>query len=230
MNDHPEDQAAPVPDKGHEVMETLAGFGIDRDTLRSIMEPMIVDVITSQTPKLLAELPNMLDKMLTAKMDQLTASLAGQIDGRVKAIVGAAASAGQTNGAAAPAAALGGAGGNDMVASLLGLVLKKVMGPPAGDATGGAQLQGVLNYANSMNTIMTQVLDPVMSLYNRGATDERARMTALSKMGIEVPLGETPPPPEPLTVKASVDNRPVAAELHQVDNVASAVAARIKLS
>ena len=78
---------------------------------------------------------------------------------------------------------------------------------------------------------MTQVLDPVMSLYNRGATDERARMTALSKMGIEVPLGETPPPPtEPLPVKATVDNRPVAAELHQVDNVASSVAARIKLS
>lgn len=231
MNDHPEDQAAPA-DKGHEVMETLAGFGIDRDTLRSIMEPMIVDVINAQTPKLLAELPNMVERGLTAKMDQLEASLVTKIDGRVKAIVGAAASSGQTNGAAAaPAAALGGAGGNEMVSGLLAMVLKKIMGPPAGDAAGGTQLQGVLNYAASMNTIMTQVLDPVMSLYNRGATDERARMTALSKMGIEVPLGETPAPPpsEPLTVKASVDNRPVAAELHQVD-VASAVAARIKLS
>ena len=230
MNDHG-DQPQANP-KVVEVMESLAAFGIDNDTLGVIMEPIIVKVMDAQIPRLMADLPRTVEAVLTAKMDQLSGSLETQVDQRVKALL-AAVTAGSTgsNGAAPSAASAGAApaaaaAGTDVASAVLGMIMKKIMGPAAGAADGSQQLAGVIAYSKSMGAIFNEVMAPVMELYNRGANDERSRLTTLSKMGIETPLGHEAPP-VPMPIQATIDNRPVAAELHQD---AADVAARIKLS
>ncbi len=179
-----DDQAGPQDPQmsADDLWKTAAGFGVTPGHVKMMLAPLVQEIMGDS----LKGIPEQIKQMVTHQTDQM----ATEIVAKVKEAFGGGLGGG-TNGTGGEA----NGGVHPLAAALLTAVTNKVMGPAAGAAPGGAAVQGITEFANTMSTLWGNVLEPVLGIYGQGARDERSRLTDLTKMGYEVNIGGPVSPP-----------------------------------
>jgi len=190
------------------MLEQLAAFGITPEMLEATLTPIVGKILSAQTEKIL----QLVDQRITHSVDQIAGKIAEQLQG-------------QTAAAGAPANSAGNTQGN----TLLTAIINRIGAPKPGAGTDPSA--GVIGFAQTMSSMWTQVLQPMLGVYQSGRTDMLSQLSTLARMGESMPWdgGETPTagPTVPTPTPA-----PATAEAHQPPKRSTAgdVARKIKLT
>ncbi len=189
-------------------MELLKSAGVTPDQVKLALGPMIQEVVAAS----LKDLPQAVDQMVTAKMDQVAAQIVDQVKGAISGAGG-----GGDNGA--QNGAQDGSMMSLMSNPLIMGIVQKIMGVNTAPAN---PLSGVVEYSKTMASLWGEVLAPMMNVYTNGRSDMLTQLTSLHKMGTAMPWEGWAAPEAPV-----VDNVSQAKPLPQH---AKEVAGKIRLT